>query len=120
MLAPTVGRAPGFPSWYFNTQGKDSQKVRNASRYFDPINFARSIRCPVLVAMGLHDEKLAPPSSILAAANVITAPKEVLILPQSGHTPVGNSQSLYYSRVYGAWLPTLVRGRPAPVGPSSR
>lgn len=120
MLAPAVGRAPGFPSWYFNTQGKDPQKVRNASRYYDPINFARYIRCPVLIAMGLHDEKLAPPSSILAAANVITAPKEVLILPQSGHTPVGDSQSLYYGRVYGAWLPALVRGRPAPVGPSSQ
>lgn len=81
MLAPKAGRAPGFPSWYFNTQGKDLQKVHETSRYYDPINFARRIQCSVLIAMGLHDEKLAPPSSILAAVNVIIAPKEVLIMP---------------------------------------
>ncbi len=120
MLAPGAGRAPGFPSWYFNTQGKDPQKVHEASRYYDPINFARLIRCPVLIAMGLHDEKLAPPSSILAAANVITAPKEVLIIPQSGHIPVGNSQAPYYTRMYGAWLPTLKQSGHAPIGPPAK
>ena len=120
MLAPTVGRAPGFPSWYFNTQDKNPARVRETSRYFDPVNFARHIKCPILIAMGLHDEKLAPPPSILAAANVITAPKEVLIMPQSGHTPVGDSQAPYYSRVYGAWLPALKQGKPAPVGPSTQ
>jgi cephalosporin-C deacetylase len=119
-LAPEAGRAPGFPSCYFNTQGKDPQKVHEVSRYYDPVNFARHIQCPVLIAMGLHDEKLAPPTSILAAANVITAPKEVIIMPQSGHTPVGSSQSPYYDRVYGVWLPALVQGRPAPVGASSQ
>ena len=120
MLAPEVGRAPGFPSWYFNTQGKDPRKVRETSRYYDPINFARRIQCPVLIAMGLHDEKLAPPSSILAAANVITAPKEVIIMPQSGHTPVGNSQAPYYTRMYGAWLPALKQFGHAPLRPQAK
>ena len=115
MLAPEAGRAPGFPGWYFNTQGKDARKVHETSRYYDPINFARRIQCPVLIAMGLHDEKLAPPSSILAAVNVITAPKEVIIMPQSGHTPVGNSQAAFYSRMYGAWLPALKQSGHAPI-----
>lgn len=117
MLAPEAGRAPGFPGWYFNTQGKDPRRVRETSRYYDPINFARRIQCPVLIAMGLHDEKLAPPSSILAAVNVITAPKEVVIMPKSGHTPVGDSQAPYYTRMYGAWLPALKQQGHAPIGP---
>ena len=120
MLAPEAGRAPGFPSWYFNTQGKDPQKVRETSRYYDPINFARQIQCPVLIAIGLHDEKLAPPASILAAVNVITAPKEVIIMPQSGHTPVGDSQAPYYSRMYGAWLPALKQQGRAPIEPPAK
>ena len=120
MLAPDAGRAPGFPGWYFNTSGKDPKKVRETSRYYDPINFARHIQCPVLIAMGLHDEKLAPPSSILAAANVITASKEVIIMPQSGHTPVGDSQAAYYSRMYGAWLPALKQTGHAPIGPQAK
>jgi len=33
----------------------------------------------------------------------------------SGHTPVNNSPAPYYNRVYGAWLPTLVQGKRAPV-----
>jgi hypothetical protein len=41
-------------------------------------------------------------------------------ISQSGHTPVGSSQSPYYDRVYGVWLPALVQGRPAPVGASSQ
>jgi cephalosporin-C deacetylase len=114
MLAPDLGRASGFPNWYFNTQGKDAQQVRRASLYYDPINFARNIRCPVLIALGLHDD-IAPPSSILAAVDVITAPKEVLILPNSGHEPVNGSQDAYYNAVYKSWLPALALDKPAPV-----
>ena len=41
---------------------------------------ARQIKCPVLIGCGLRDD-LAPPASVLAAANVITSPKELIILP---------------------------------------
>lgn len=114
-LAPEAGRASGFPNWYFNTAGKDPKKVHEASRYYDPANFAPLIKCPVLIALGLHDEQLAPPSSILAAANEITAPKEVIILPNSGHHDVNGSQEAFFHRYYYDWLPALEDGRPAPV-----
>jgi cephalosporin-C deacetylase-like acetyl esterase len=68
----------------------------------------------VLIALGLHDEKLAPPSSILADANEITAPKEVLILANSGHQNVHGSQDLFYRRA-DAWLAALRAGKHAPV-----
>jgi cephalosporin-C deacetylase-like acetyl esterase len=115
MLAPTIGRATGFPDWYHNTAGKDAKKVHEASRYFDPANFASRIRGPVLIALGLHDEKFAPPSSILAAANEIKSPKEVIILANSGHENVNGSQEPFFHRAYHDWLPELKEGKPAPV-----
>jgi cephalosporin-C deacetylase len=119
MVAPDEGRAPGFPRWYFNTDGKDPKKVREASRYYDPVNFARHIECPVLIALGLRDE-ISPPSSVLAAANAITAPKEVIILPASGHQNENGSQEAYNRRCHDAWLPALRQGKPAPVGENAR
>ena len=116
VLAPDVGRASGFPHWYHQTQGNDPQKVRSASRYYDPINFARRIKCPALVGLALRDE-LAPPSSVLAAANVISGPKEVVILANAGHQDENGSQAPYNERCYGAWLPALRRGQPPPVRP---
>jgi cephalosporin-C deacetylase-like acetyl esterase len=113
-LAPEAGRAPGWPHWYFNTEGKDPAKVREAGRYYDIANFARHIRCPVLVGLGLRDET-CPPSSVLAAVNEITSPKEVVILPISGHQDEHGTQSGYDQRRYRGWLPALRQGKPAPI-----
>ena len=114
MLAPEAGRAPGWPQWYFNTRGKDPAKVHETSRYYDVANFARHIKCPVLVGLGLRDE-VVPPSSVLAVVNQITSPKEVVILPQSGHQDEHGTQSDYNQRCDGAWLKALRQGNPAPV-----
>jgi cephalosporin-C deacetylase len=114
MLAPEIGRAPGWPQWYFNTEGRDPAKVREASRYYDIANFARHIKCPVLVGLGLRDET-CPPSSVLAAVSQITSPKEVVILPKSGHQDEHGTQSFYNQRRYSAWLPALKNGKPPPV-----
>src|SRR5204862_3428317 len=85
LLAADVGRASGFPNWYAQPWGgRDAKKVHEPSRYYDPVNFAAHIRCPVLIGCGLLDD-LAPPSSVLAAANRISAPKELIILPRAGH-----------------------------------
>jgi cephalosporin-C deacetylase len=114
-LAPEAGRAPGFPDWYFNIEGgKDPGKVREASRYYDIANFARHIKCPMLVGLGLRDET-CPPSSVLAAVNEIPSPKEVIILPQSGHQDEHGTQSYYNQRRYGGWLPALRQGNSPPI-----
>jgi cephalosporin-C deacetylase-like acetyl esterase len=114
MLAPEAGRAAGWPQWYSNTQGKDPAKVRQASRYYDTANFARHIKCPVLVGLGLRDET-CPPSSVLAIVSQITSPKEVVILPKSGHRDEHGTQGAYNQRCNGAWLEALRQGNPAPV-----
>src|SRR5204862_80450 len=65
------------------------------------------------IGAALRDD-LAPPSSVLAAANVITAPKEVVILPKSGHQDEQGSQASYNQRCFGAWLPALREGQAVP------
>ena len=114
MLGPEVGRKGGWPQWYSNTQGKDSERVRQASRYYDVANFAPQIKCPVLVGIGLIDE-VCPPAGVLAAVNQITSPKEVILLPQAGHQDEHNTHGAYVQRCYSVWLPTLRQGKPAPV-----
>ena len=115
MLGPDVGRAAGWPQWYSKTEeGKNPQQVHEASRYFDVANFTPHINCPVLVGLGLIDE-VCPPSSILAAANQISSPKEVIILPQAGHQDEHNTHGEYMRRCYGEWLPALLMGGPAPI-----
>jgi cephalosporin-C deacetylase-like acetyl esterase len=113
MLGPQAGRAPGWPHWYDNTEGKDAGKVHEASRYYDVVNFAQRIKCPVLIGLGLRDE-VCPPSSVLAAVNVIKSPKEVVILPRSGHQDEHGTQAAYNQRKYGVWLPALRQGKSAP------
>lgn len=113
-LAPDVGRAPGWPHWYVNTDGKDPARVHEASRYYDIANFARHIKCPVLVGLGLRDET-CPPSSVLAAVNEITSPKEIVILPKSAHQDEHGTQSYYNQRRYSGWLPALRQGKPVPI-----
>jgi cephalosporin-C deacetylase len=114
MLGPEIGRAPGWPHWYSNTEGKDPEKVRQASRYYDVANFAPRIKCPVLVGLGLVDE-VCPPAGILAAVNQITSPKELILLPKAGHQDEHNTHGAYVQRCYSVWLPALRQDKPPPV-----
>jgi cephalosporin-C deacetylase-like acetyl esterase len=114
MWGPEVGRTPGWPMWYYHTQNRDEKRVRDASRYFDVVNFASRIKCPILIGIGLLDET-CPPSGILAAANQIRAPKELVLLPQGAHNDSNGTHSAYNTRCWSDWLPTLRQGKPAPV-----
>lgn len=113
MLGPEVNRAPGWPAWYSQIAGKNPQKVREASRYYDVENFATRIKCPVLVGIGLIDQ-VCPPAATFAALNQIQSPKEIIVLPQSEHQETHNSQRPYYQR-WGAWMTQLRHGRPPPI-----
>ncbi len=113
MFGPVVGRTGGWPNWYNQVKGKDPQKVHEASRYYDVGNFAPHITCPVLIGCGLIDET-CPPEGVLATYNLIKSPKQIVVLPKSGHGEVNGSQRPFYS-VENAWLSALLNGKPAPV-----
>ncbi|MFZ0826042.1 MAG: acetylxylan esterase [Verrucomicrobiia bacterium] len=116
MLGPDAGRKGGWPQWYDCTAGKDAPKVHAASRYYDTANFASRIQCPTLVGLGLRDET-CPAAGVLAAFNQINSPKELVILPKSGHQDEHGTQAAYDHLRYSAWLPALRQGKPAPVKP---
>jgi cephalosporin-C deacetylase len=54
--------------------------------YVDNAVLAARVRAKTLVSVGLRDP-ITPPSTIFAAYNALTAPKEIVVLPYSGHDP---------------------------------
>ena len=110
---PQAQRMAGWPMWYWKTGGKDEAKVRTAARYYDAVNFASRIKCPVLVGAGLIDVT-CPPPGVWAACNQVQGPKEVVVLPVAGHGDHRGSHGPYYAR-FNAWKQALVQGKPAPV-----
>lgn len=113
MTGPVVGREPGWPKWHWKVQGRDADKVRTASRYYDVVNFASRIQCPVLVGFGLLD-RTCPSAGVMAALNQIPSAKESVILPRGEHQDRHGAHARYYAR-FGAWLAALRRGQPVPV-----
>jgi len=65
---------------------RESQVWRTLS-YFDNMNLAPRIQCPVLMDVGLLDD-ICPPSSVFAAYNRIAAPKEMKVYPYHNHEVV--------------------------------
>jgi cephalosporin-C deacetylase-like acetyl esterase len=110
---PWAGRSVSWPYWFRSTQGRDEKKVMEASRYFDAVNFAANIRCPALIAVGLIDQTSCP-AGVFAAFNQIKGPKEAVIMVESPHQNVKNSQAPW-SRRSQEWLSALLKGAPAPV-----
>ncbi|MGI6367154.1 MAG: acetylxylan esterase [Anaerolineae bacterium] len=55
--------------------------------YFDVMNLASRVRCPVLMTVGLQDD-ICPPSTVYAAYNQIQSPKEIRVYPYHNHEMV--------------------------------
>lgn len=75
-------RAGGWPHYFNNTKPGPSEV--ETLRYFDVVNFARRIAVPGWYSWGYNDE-VCPPTSMHAAYNSITAPKELHIYEDTGH-----------------------------------
>ena len=110
---PVAGRMPGWPMWYFKTAGKDEAKVRRAAGYYDVVNFASRVKCPVLIGVGLIDT-VCPSPGVFAAYNRLQGPKEIVVLPFGEHGEKKRSHGPYYAR-FNAWDQALVHGKAAPV-----
>lgn len=79
-------RAGGWPHM-FNSANK-SFNVKDdkiaTSKYYDVVNFARYVKVPGFYSWGYNDV-VCPPTSMYAAYNVITAPKEIFVVQETGH-----------------------------------
>jgi cephalosporin-C deacetylase-like acetyl esterase len=84
------GRAGGWPHPFKpNDDGSPSVHTTPAKmetlRYYDVVNFARRLKVPGHYIWGYNDET-CPPTSMFAAYNAITAPKELHLLLEVGHS----------------------------------
>jgi cephalosporin-C deacetylase-like acetyl esterase len=68
--------------------------------YFDTMNMAERIKCPVLMGVGLQD-KVCPPSTSFATYNRIKSPKEYRVYIRSGHSLNPKHWDLGYKWVRG-------------------
>ncbi len=67
-----------------NSDPAIEEKSKETLSYFDIMNHAENIKCPVLVACGLVDE-ITPPSTVFAAYNHMACPKEIAVFRYYGH-----------------------------------
>jgi cephalosporin-C deacetylase len=58
--------------------------MRATLEYFDGINFAPLIRCPMLIYLGLGDD-VCPPETGYALHHALTCPKELHVYPRCAH-----------------------------------
>ena len=80
------GRAGGWPHLFDknNVSFNNTKEKINTAGYYDVVNFARQLKVPGFYSMGFNDET-CPPTSMYAAYNVITAPKELFLALETGH-----------------------------------
>ncbi len=85
-------RAGGWPHYFKTTEPQPGESETLA--YFDVVNFARRITAPGIYSWGYND-LTCPPTSMYAAYNVITAPKELYLFQETGHWTFPEQQELF-------------------------
>jgi cephalosporin-C deacetylase len=110
-------RAFGWPYWLSNwgPRDRDPAKVKETAGYFDTINFAASVKCPTLIAVGLADNT-SRPAGVIAAYNALQGPRELLIMPLSDHYGSEGTQADYFKRNI-AWETAVLNKRKFPPAP---
>ena len=76
-------RAGGYPHFNRLNGMLTPQKVETMA-YYDVVNFARRIQCPVYLTWGYNDN-VCPPTTSYIVWNLISAPKESLMTPVNEH-----------------------------------
>ena len=69
---------------YARAYPEEEERMLDTLRYFDAVNFAPRVRCPMVVGIALDDE-VCPPETSHAAYRALTGHKELWLFPNSGH-----------------------------------
>ena len=88
-----AGRSPGWPRLLIKSANNTVM-----APYYDTVNFAKNISCPVIVGVGFVDTTCSP-SSVYAAYNTLKTPKMIFNEPTMGH-----AQSIRYTEYTNKWL----------------
>jgi cephalosporin-C deacetylase len=96
-----VNRINGWPKIVpIDAQGKPDPVTLETSRYFDCVNFASRAKCQgAVVTVGFIDTT-CPPTSVYAAYNALTIPKEIHTDVASGHTSTPAASKFMQAAAY--------------------
>lgn len=85
-----TGRYGSFASVndYLRRHPDDLEQAFATLSYFDTMNLAERIRCPILASVGLCDP-VCPAKCYFATYNRITAPKQIVLYPFNEHDGAG-------------------------------
>lgn len=70
--------------WMAEGSNRNWRSMLQTLSYFDTMNMADKINCPVLMRIGLQDP-VCPPATSFATYNVITSKKEYMVYQRNGH-----------------------------------
>jgi len=62
--------------------------------YFDAVNFAPDVHCPILLSVGLLD-RVSLPAAVFGLYNVLPEPKQIVTFPDVGHEGGGEDHRAY-------------------------
>jgi len=75
---------PELNAWVDAKPRRSWETTLRTLSYFDALNFADRVRCPVLVGLGLQDD-VCPAATIFAVYNRLSGPKEYRVYPHAKH-----------------------------------
>jgi cephalosporin-C deacetylase len=73
-----------YPKLFKKYPGLTFNGINKLLSYFDTMNMAEWLRCPVLMSVGLQD-RVCPPRTSFATYNAVTSSKEYRVYPFAGH-----------------------------------
>lgn len=76
------GRAGGWPKYF--QKGNEAEGAEQTLQYYDVVNFARKLKCPVFFSFGYNDDTCSP-TSTYGTFNEIKSQKTLSVTPTSGH-----------------------------------
>lgn len=85
--------AGGWPHYFFYFPNPTKERMASAD-YYDTVNFATRLNAKGWFSWGYNDE-VCPPTSMYAAYNAVTAPKELHLYLETGH--------FWYQEQYEEW-----------------
>jgi cephalosporin-C deacetylase len=100
------GRAGGWPHLFAETAKgvHETPDKINTVGYYDVVNFAQFVKVPGFYSWGYNDET-CPPTSLYAVYNSIKAPKDLFVVPETGHWTFPEQ----YEKADAWLLPKLVK-----------
>ena len=97
---------------YLRAHPEEDERVMRTLTYFDSMNFAPLLQCPILAGYGRRDD-VVPPETVLAILDQLRCPQETMSLPVS-HT--NEPAEAAWERFDAAWMEIARSGVPKTFG----